>query len=345
MVAVDDGNEGAARLPMVFAFSETGHSHILKDKPCQDSSYFESNERYSFACVADGHGGEDYVRSGTGSMLCCRAAYECMTDGDLLDALDSENTPKRAEQLILQLKKSIICRWNELVAEHLAANAFAESELEPLSERVADRYRGGEYIERAYGTTLAAAVRTERFCLILQLGDGMSVISSDSFAPFTEDRSCRDCDDASDDGFDDLDEAVTIQVPDDEGGEPKEPAEPLPYVCPLPIDEKCVLNQTTSMCDSSALSEMRHYYVSTYDGMLPDEIFLCTDGIANSFAGRSQLYSFYSMIAENLREVTNEAERDSALCDLWDFIGRLSQKGSGDDVSIAAILNQSFERE
>lgn len=335
MVA-EDGSEGAARLPLTFAFSETGYSHIQKDKPCQDSSFFESNERYSFACVADGHGGEDYVRSGIGSMLCCRAAYECMTDRVLLDALSADNTPKRAEQLILQLKKSLICRWNELVAEHMEANAFAESELEPLSERVAGHYRSGEYIERAYGTTLAAALRTERFCLVLQLGDGMSVISADSYAPFADEAAY----DEPDDGFYDLEEVATIRVPDDEGEEQTEnEAEKLAYVCPLPIDEKCVLNQTTSMCDSNALGEMRHYYVSAYDGILPDEIFLCTDGIANSFAGRSQLYSFYSMISENMREASDEEERDSALCDLWDFIGRLSQKGSGDDVSIAAILN------
>lgn len=322
-----------------FAFSERGNSHISSGKPCQDSSLIKRFDGGVFVCTADGHGGDDYIRSDRGSMLCCESAYACMTDRELLSALNAAADRRTAEKLITQLKKSVICRWNELIADDLALDPFTEEEFGPLEEKVAERYRAGEYIERAYGTTLLAAVVTESFCLVIQLGDGRCVILSD--------------------------------------GE---------YSSPMPEDEKCVFNTTTSMCDSRAFSEMRHCFFSEtcefaeqepaavwddvgeegsdapaddnnaapdrngrhgsaaadtgmYSGVLPEAVILCTDGISNSFSSDDKLYDFYYMVTENFCESSgSEEELGAAIAELREFSEKISKKGSGDDVSLAAVI-------
>lgn len=289
-----------------FAFSERGNSHISSGKPCQDSSLIRRFDGGVFVCIADGHGGDDYIRSDRGSMLCCDAAYYCMTDRELLATLCRAGDKRQADALITQLKKSVICRWNELVADDLALDPFTEEELAPLDGHVAERYTAGEYIERAYGTTLLAAVVTESFCLIIQLGDGQCVILNDG-----------------------------------------------DYSSPMPEDEKCVLNTTTSMCDSRAFSETRHCFFSEvcggddidgaetgkYSDTLPEAVILCTDGISNSFSSDDKLYDFYYMVTENFCECSDsEEELTAAVAELREFSEKISKKGSGDDVSLAAVI-------
>ena len=323
---------------IAFAFSERGRRHISGGTPCQDAGAVSAVGGGVFICAADGHGGEDYMRSQVGSMLCCRAARECMTDGTLLAALDRAASSVCAERLIAQLKKSVICRWNELVAEHLSENPLTEEELGSLPERTAEHYRAGEYLERAYGTTLLAALTTRSYCLILQLGDGKCVVLRD--------------------------------------GE---------YISPMPDDERCIGNQTTSMCDSRAFAETRHCFFAPLGdiereretsppggtateeepggadiipegetgrlyGYVPEAVFLCTDGISNSFSDDEGLYNFYYMVTENLCETYDglakekcasltEEDMRAEMDELREFISIISQKGSGDDVSLAAVIN------
>jgi hypothetical protein len=106
------------------------------------------------------------------------------------------------------------------------------------------------------------------------------------------------------------------------------------FLQPIPWDEKCFLNATTSICDSRALENFRHFYSEK----LPVAVFVGSDGIDDCFKNDQQLNNLYKTILYAF--TTNEF--DSALSDLRDYLPRLSAKGSGDDVSVAAVLDMDL---
>jgi len=102
---------------------------------------------------------------------------------------------------------------------------------------------------------------------------------------------------------------------------------------PVPWDERCFLNRTTSLCDEEAVSLFRHYYSET----LPTAIFLGSDGIDDSFPineNEKHLASFYQSVYDNFAK---EGLKNGEI-QLRKMLPRLTQKGSGDDVSIAGII-------
>jgi serine/threonine protein phosphatase PrpC len=100
---------------------------------------------------------------------------------------------------------------------------------------------------------------------------------------------------------------------------------------PIPWDEKCFLNVTTSICDSDALNSFRHYFSET----VPAAIFIGSDGIDDCFANDTQLHNLYDAIIASF----GQNDFNAALEELKDYIPRLSSKGSGDDMSMAAIID------
>ena len=57
-----------------FNLSVQGASHIKKNKECQDASESYFDENVAVAIVCDGHGGNDYIRSATGSKYAATVA-------------------------------------------------------------------------------------------------------------------------------------------------------------------------------------------------------------------------------------------------------------------------------
>jgi serine/threonine protein phosphatase PrpC len=100
---------------------------------------------------------------------------------------------------------------------------------------------------------------------------------------------------------------------------------------PIPWDEKCFLNATTSICDANALNNFRHYFSET----IPAAIFIGSDGIDDCFANDTQLHNLYDAIIASF----GQNDFNAALDELKDYIPRLSSKGSGDDMSMAAIID------
>ena len=103
---------------------------------------------------------------------------------------------------------------------------------------------------------------------------------------------------------------------------------------PIPWDEDCQANITTSICDSEAIEEFRYYFTKE----CPIATLMGTDGIDDSYANTEEMYVLYRSIlaifAEHGRE-TGEAEIKA-------FLPGLSRKGSGDDVSIAGIVSATL---
>lgn len=106
---------------------------------------------------------------------------------------------------------------------------------------------------------------------------------------------------------------------------------------PVPIDEKCFLNATTSICDSDALNSFHHFF----SRKLPIAAFVGSDGVDDSFKNDEQLYQLYKAISYSF----TTTEFDIAKNDLYQYLPKFSEKGSGDDVSIAAVLDIEALRE
>lgn len=106
------------------------------------------------------------------------------------------------------------------------------------------------------------------------------------------------------------------------------------FLQPIPWDNKCFLNATTSICDSHALDNFRHFYSER----LPIAVFVGTDGIDDCFKNDEQLNNLYKTVLYSFMTT----EFNEAINDLHDYLPRLSAKGSGDDVSVAVMID--FDR-
>lgn len=103
---------------------------------------------------------------------------------------------------------------------------------------------------------------------------------------------------------------------------------------PIPADEHCFLHMTTSLCDPDAATEFRFCGGNT--DTTPVAIFLGSDGIDTSWGTEEALHNFY---IEVLKHCTSAAD---VTLDLAEALPRLSQAGSQDDMSVAAIVNKDL---
>ena len=100
---------------------------------------------------------------------------------------------------------------------------------------------------------------------------------------------------------------------------------------PIPWDPKCFLNVTTSICDVDAIEHFRHFYSAE----LPVAVFVGSDGIDDCFSRDEQLYNLYKTVLYSFATT----DQEEACRGLAEYLPRLSARGSGDDMSIAAVLN------
>lgn len=102
------------------------------------------------------------------------------------------------------------------------------------------------------------------------------------------------------------------------------------YVEPIPTDEeKCVGNRSTSICGSHALDDFRHYWSQ----IKPLAVYVSSDGIEESFDEKG-LFNFYYSITHWIQNDGKEiAERQ-----IEELLPKISEGGSGDDVSVAGIV-------
>jgi hypothetical protein len=137
--------------------SVRGAIHVRKGRPNQDAVATIESGGVQIAAVADGHGGDRYVRSDTGSQLgvsiACAVVVDQLASGTPLADLASAVPPV------------LVARWREAVLADVAAHPFTEEETE----------RAGSSLDAdptiAYGATLLLVAAADEIA-VLQLGDG-----------------------------------------------------------------------------------------------------------------------------------------------------------------------------
>ena len=65
-------------------------------------------------------------------------------------------------------------------------------------------------------------------------------------------------------------------------------------------------------------------------------MFIASDGVDNCFAGHDKLHDFYSMIMKSF----SDSSEMGAIVELLEYLPKMSQKGSGDDISLGIILKK-----
>jgi len=99
---------------------------------------------------------------------------------------------------------------------------------------------------------------------------------------------------------------------------------------PIPWDDDCFLNQTTSLCDSDAINRFRFVYMTEN---LPVAAFVASDGVDDTYTSDERLHEFYLTMWRMLQE-----NAETAINEIQSFLPKMSEQGSHDDISIAGVL-------
>lgn len=290
-----------------------GDSHIKTGKPCQDYARSITCELYSMAIVSDGHGGERYFRSNIGSEYAVRITRDAvdsfvkeMNDSAIAifkgkafttSESDTDKTSKKASDALRWLFSSIICQWNIAITEHAQNNGLSKWELENVEKQYLDEFENKRKDENA-------SFEKTYGCTLIAY-----VQTSDYWFAF--------------------------QIGDGKCVSLTQVSEKLECNKPIPWDERCFLNKTTSLCDSQAIDGFRYCYQG--DGSFPLAVFLGSDGIDDTYGDEDGLYNFYVELYKIiLQQGAKEAKKE-----LKKTLPVISQRGSKDDMSIACVYDDS----
>jgi len=101
--------------------------------------------------------------------------------------------------------------------------------------------------------------------------------------------------------------------------------------CPIQEDERLAFGRTTSLCDNDSINNFRECYgFSRIIGLT-----VSTDGMADSFEPEKYL-QFNKELYEKFSHFPEKTETE-----LKDFLPKISERGSRDDISIAGIFRIS----
>lgn len=297
----------------IYSFNKTviGAQHIKNQIPCEDYSisYSSPDNQYHVVVVADGHGARSCFRSRYGSKFVAEItldAFRQFADFVLQDINEQQkfyneifSNTKFKECTIKRITDAILAKWYDEVMLHYANNPFS-----PEEEQIYQTYGYDGDITHIYGTTVIAALKIKNVLILIQQGDGRCVIFHN--------------------------ESISQ---------------------PIPWDIRCDHNVTTSVCDADAAESIRSC-VLKIDESTFIACYLGSDGVEDSFRDTYEafqgshiimggVHTFYKEISCQLVQ----SNKESFIGGLEDWLLSFSENGvwgccgSGDDVSIAGIVN------
>lgn len=288
-----------------YNFSCQGESHKADNKPCQDASFSAVyNDGLALAIVCDGHGGEHYFRSDVGARMATEVIRDSVkTFVENVDKSMFVGQPFTAEEAITS--EEVIKKQKPI---DKAFRQLFSSIIYQWNQRIADHAANTpiseweqKHVPQKYLDELHTSETFEKLygCTLMVYAQTPDYW----FAFHLGDGKC-----------------VSFQQ------------SPL-WTMPIPWDDRCFLNKTTSLCDSNAINEYRYCYEG--DGQYPWAIFLGSDGMDDSFGEDENLVNFYIQVVKMLVTEGKEATIASIESDL----PQLSKIGSKDDMSVAFVYN------
>lgn len=296
----------------IYSFCK-GVSHEASGKPCQDYAYAEHTSSLSMAIVSDGHGGERYFRSDVGSKaaveITVRAVKQFVKDVDpTLFAGHSFTEYKQTSatdaqfrlpehKAMIWLFSSIISQWNNAIIEDAMTRDLTTWEKEHVPQEYQDLFVEARcHEESSFEKTYGCTL--------------MAYVQTDKywFAFHIGDGKC-----------------VSLGLQDGMVVDSQ----------PIPWDDDCFLNKTTSLCNSDALERFRYCYEG--DGKFPLAVFLGSDGIDDTFGDGDALTEFYIKLYKQIAK-SGEATAKEVLVRNLPLVSRAVSK---DDCSVACIYDET----
>ena len=293
-----------------FNFSCQGESHKASNKPCQDFSYSAVMDNgMSIAIVCDGHGGDRYFRSDIGAKYAAEVTLE--TVRQFITSIDQsifEGKPYTAEEAIALEEASSEEPVKKQRPIDIAFRQLFSSIIFQWNNRIVEHATNTpislwetEHVDSIYLEDLKQGIKLEKIygCTLMVYVQ----MPTYWFAFHLGDGKC-----------------ISFQ---------KDPF----WMEPIPWDNRCFLNKTTSICDAEAINEFRYCYQG--DGHFPTAVFLGSDGLDDSFGEIENLVNFYIQV---IKMLANEG-REATIKSIEEELPHLSTIGSKDDVSVAFVYD------
>jgi len=284
-----------------FAITVTGGSHKKTGKCCQDASFKSESSSVSIAVVADGHGDNNCFRSDKGAKL----AVACVAKG----IEEFVKIHKSSFYIGFFRKKETPPKSDfDKSIKDLVKHIIAEWQI-----KVEEDYKANPFTQQELEDT------DEKYRKRYEGGNGLNKVYGTTLiaTAITDDYWL---------GIHIGDGRLTALYPDGSFNQP------------VPWDEKCYLNVTTSICDDDALEQSRIYFSYNNEKTPPAIVFICTDGIDDNYpveGNENHLYKLYRTIALTFVK-DGFASTYEQLIELADAF---ATKGKGDDTSIAGFID------
>lgn len=288
-----------------FSASVTGESHIRKNTVCQDYSGCVDSENVKIAAVSDGHGDKACFRSNKGSEFAVNACIEGLME--LSDEIENGNIDikdfkieKKKNEILNQLATGIIAKWNLLIQNDIKENPVNE-EIEKFKEDPDNDIDIETLNKYLDGNQLNHIYgATLIACMIVN------------------------------------DMVIALQQGDGKCVLLKKDGS---FIEPVPWDERCYMNITTSLCDEDAISSFRFYISDIDEKNAPAGIFAASDGIEDSYDNNEAMLCFYRLLCINIAE---KGVEDTVLYLKDEWLSEISTNGSADDMSVAGIADKEL---
>jgi len=283
-----------------FAVTVIGGSHIKHGKGCEDHSDYYDDPGMSIAVVADGHGDDNCFRSAKGSELAVKCALEGIKE--FVEFHESEFSSGFFKKKTTPAKDIFDKAIRDIIKRIIALWQVRVEEDYTAHPFTAEELEKADEKHRKMfeeGIRMSKAYGTTLIATAITPGYWLGIhIGDGRFTALYADGT-----------FDQ----------------------------PVPWDERCNLNITTSMCDDDAFERARHYFSFHEEKAPPAAVFLCSDGVDDSlqvFENEKHLYKLYCRITLTFAENESTYEKK-----LNDWANKFAIKGKGDDTSIAGFIN------
>lgn len=283
-----------------------GASHTKTGMPCEDFGLVKESDGCIVFAVADGHGDSNCPRSAYGSRRACEIACDELVRF-AKDAREATYKNDRGEELLWESKLLDPNLSGQLIRQLVVSivgnwrdDVLGDLEANPLSE--SERSEASAYIAR-YD-------RGERLEHIY----GTTLIAglaTERYLLLLQQGDGR---------------CVMFDM---EGSESQ----------PIPWDDACFANVTTSMCDENAVDEFRHY-VRDLERESIAACFVGTDGVEDSFFSMEQMHAYYRRLLIDAASGCIRECEERLRASLPEF----SACGSGDDVTICGVIDVNAVR-
>lgn len=281
-----------------FHTSCQGERHKIESAPCEDCSYSMVQNGIAIAIVCDGHGSAEYFRSAIGAKMAAEVTVDAVLNF-------VKNTDKAL--LVGQQFSSFGANENDEPLTDEAYMVFRKlfTSVIYLWEKKVNEHALNNPITDEEAKSLPANYKE-------LLTDGMFMDSPYGTTLLAYVQTPRYW--------------FAFQIGD--GKIVSFDAESK-WQEPVMADKKCHDNITTSLCDFDAINEFRFCYQG--DGGFPCSVFLCTDGLEDSFKSVDKLTEFYKNL---LMDMAIQPEKIIIRC-LNKILPQLSILCSQDDISIS----------